>query len=106
MELRAVCVCVLERCTIEAPARKIAYPVVDFCLGLTLAYAALTKQVIVGSFGKCGNGGKSEGNDIGGSLKSSSGRSSEEGPVLKLTLYQRHHFCVCRKYVAMPLRYL
>ena len=73
--------------TIAAPARKIAYPVVDFCFGLTLAYAALTKQVIVGSFGKGGNGGKSEGIGMGGSLKSPSARSSEDGPVLKLTSY-------------------
>ena len=99
----AVRVCVLERYTIAAIARKIAYPVVDFCLGLTLADAALTKQVIVGSFGKGGNGSKSEGNGISGSLKSPSGRSSEDRPVLKLTSYQSPHFLVCRKHVAMPL---
>ena len=96
----------MEQYTITAPARKIAYPVVDFCLGLTLAYAASTKQVIVGSFGKGGNGGKLEGKGIDGSLKSPSGRSSEEGPVSKLTLYQSSHFRICCKYVAMPLRYL
>ena len=66
-------------------ARKIAYLVVYFRFSLTLAYAASTKQVIVGTFGKSGNGGKSEGNGIGGSLKSPLGSSNEDGPVLKLT---------------------
>ena len=85
MELSAVCVCVFDRYTIAAPARNMAYPVVDFRLGLTFAYAASTKQVMVVSFGSDGNGGKSGGSGIGGSLKSPLGKSSEDGPVERLT---------------------
>ena len=86
MELSAVCVCVFDRYTIAAPARNIAYPVVDFRLGLTLAYAALIEQVIAVSFGtNCGNGGKSGGSGIGGSLKSPFDKSSEDRPVERLT---------------------
>ena len=84
VELNAVCVCVLDRQTMVAPARTIAQPVVDLCFGLTLAKAALTKHMIVGSSGKVGKSDGSAGNGIGGSLKSPSGRFRDDKAICEI----------------------
>ena len=57
MELSAVCVWVLDRWTIAAPARKMQYPVVDLRRGLMFAKDASQKHVRIGSFGRAGNFG-------------------------------------------------